>query len=86
MQITNRAKRIGRAVVAARYRSEKERNGFLSGKYDDNQNVIDATRAAQSAMNELLPCLLICEIALDTNNMAILQVTAADLKHATRKE
>lgn len=86
MIITNRAKRIGRAAVAARYNSERERAKYIAGKYDDTANVIDASRAAQSAMDELLPCLQICEIALDTNDIALLRVTGSDIRKATRKE
>ena len=86
MIITNRAKRIGRAVVAARYRSERERVAIMAGKLDSNQNVVDAITSAQFTMDELLPCLQICEIALDTNNIALLQVTAIDIRKATSKE
>lgn len=86
MIITNRARRIGRAVVAARYRSQREQSAIMAGKLDDNQNVIDAIKAAQFTMDELLPCLQICEIALDTNDIALLRVTATDIRKATRKE
>lgn len=86
MIITNRARRIGRAAVAARYRSEKERRPILEGKRDDTANVIDATRAAQSAMDEMLPALTICEMALDQDNIALLRVTASDIRKATRKD
>jgi hypothetical protein len=86
MIITNRARRIGRAAVAARYRSDKEKLSIMSGKSDDNPNVMDATRAAQMAMDELLPCLQIAEIALDQNNVAILQISASAIRKATRKE
>jgi len=80
--ITERAKRIGRAAVAARYRSERERTKLLKGELDDNPNVRDATLAAQLAMNELLPTLQICEIALDHDNTAILRVNASMIKAA----
>ena len=86
MIITNRARRIGRAAVAARYNSERERAKYIAGRYDDTANVIDATRAAQAAMDELLSCLQICEIALDTNDIALLQVTKADIRKATKGE
>lgn len=82
MNITNRAKRIGRAAVAARYNSERERKKYIDGKYDDTANVRDATTAAQMAMNELLPTLQICEIALDADNTAILRVNASMIKAA----
>lgn len=80
--ITNRAMRIGRAAVAARYNSERERAKYIAGKYDDTANVRDAMLAAQMAMNELLPTLQICEIALDANNTAILRVNASMIKQA----
>lgn len=80
--ITNRAKRIGRAAVAARYRSEREKTKLINGELDDNPNVRDATLAAQLAMDELLPTLQICEIALDHNNTAILRVNATMIKDA----
>lgn len=86
MQITNRAKRIGRAAVAARYNSEREKAKYIAGKYDDTANVIDATRSAQMAMNEMLPTLQICEIALDADNVALLRVSAADIRAAIRKD
>lgn len=85
MIITERARRIGRTVVAARYHSEKERGPILAGKRDDNVNVKDATLAAQVMMNELMPAITICEIALDTNNIALLEVSAAEIR-AARKE
>lgn len=86
LTITNRAKRIGRAAVAARYNSERERAKYIAGKYDDTANVIDATKAAQLAMNELLPTLQICEIALDADNTAILRVNASMIKQARTSE
>lgn len=86
MQITERARRIGRAAVAARYNSEREKAKYIAGKYDDTANVIDATRAAQSAMNEMLPALTICEMALDQNDIALFRVTASDIRKATRKD
>jgi len=86
MIITNRARRIGRAVVAARYRSERERTKIMAGELDGNQNVIDATNAAQFTMNELLPTLQICEIALDAGNTAILRVNASMIKQASKTE
>lgn len=82
MNITNRARRIGRAAVAARYNSERERKKYIDGKYDDTANVRDATCAAQLAMNELLPTLQICEIALDADNTAILRVNASMIRSA----
>lgn len=86
MNITNRARRIGRAVVASRYRSEREQAKIIAGKLDDNPNVIDATRAAQATMDELLPCLAICEIALDSGNVAVMRVNASMIKDAIRKD
>lgn len=80
--ITNRARRIGRHAVASRYNSERERAKYIAGKYDDTANVIDATNAAQLTMNELLPTLQICEIALDADNTAILRVNASMIKQA----
>ena len=82
--ITDRAKRVGRAAVAARYRSERERAAIVAGKQDDNQNVKDATLAAQIMMDSMLPALTICEIALDNDDLALLRVTRADIKRATK--
>lgn len=82
--ITDRAKRVGRAAVAARYRSERERTAIVAGKQDDNQNVKDATLAAQIMMDSMLPALTICEIALDNDDLALLRVTRADIKRATK--
>jgi hypothetical protein len=82
MIITERAKRVGRAAVAARYRSESERKPILAGKRDDTPNVRDASLAAQLMMDSMLPALTICEIALDNNDLALLRVTRSDLKKA----
>lgn len=84
--ITNRAKRVGRATVAARYRSERERTAIMAGKLDTNQNVLDAMRAAQFMMDEMLPCLTICEIALDAGDTAILKVNASAIRKARTTE
>lgn len=85
LTVTERARRIGRTVVAARYRSERERGAIMAGKQDDNPNVKDATLAAQVMMNELMPVITIAEIALDQNNIALLEISAADIRNA-RKE
>lgn len=86
IKITNRAKRIGRAAVAARYNSERERKKYEDGKYDDTANVIDAVRAAQMAMDELLPTLQIAEIALDADNVAVLRVNASMIRQARKTD
>jgi hypothetical protein len=82
MKLTNRALRIGREAVAARYNSERVKLEYRSGQHDDIPNVRDATLAAQMAMNEILPVLQIAEIALDSNNTAILRVNASMIKSA----
>lgn len=83
--ITERAKRIGRAAVAARYNSERERAKYFAGKYDDTINVKDATLAAQLMMDTMLPALTIAELALDNNDLALLRLTRADIKKAVDK-
>lgn len=80
--ITERAKRVGRAAVAARYNSDRERAKYIRGTYDDTANVRDAMLAAQLMMDSMLPALTICEIALDNDDMALLRVTRSDIKKA----
>lgn len=72
--------------MAMRYRSERERTAIMAGKLDDNQNVIDAMRSAQFMMDEMMPCLTICEIALDAGDTAILRVNASAIKKARQTE
>lgn len=80
--ITERAKKVGRAAVAARYNSDRERAKYIRGTYDDTPNVRDAMLAAQIMMDSMLPALTICEIALDNDDLALLRVTRSDIKKA----
>jgi len=84
-QITDRARRVGRAAVASRYNSERVRKEYLEGKHDDTISVRDASLAAQMMMDSMLPALTIAEIALDSNDMAILRMSRADIKRAVDK-